>query len=101
MGELFLPGIFVLAATMLVIRGNGRVVVPGYSEYSGFPKQLDCFVGPRSVPHEVTQMKGGVHARLPADVLQDCLEGGKVGMNVGDQGIARHGRLTRPKLCAS
>src|SRR5689334_11078006 len=73
---------------MLVVRGNARVIVPGHARYAEASQQGHGLVWPGSITHEVAEVVRCADALLPTDVGQDRLQGGQVGVDVGDESVS-------------
>ena len=69
---------------MLVIRGDGRIVVPGDAGDMSVPDQRNDFIRPGGIPDQVSEVIGGIQ---PAGfhVREHRFQGGQIGMNIGDQ----------------
>jgi hypothetical protein len=80
--KLFLPGILVGTATVLVAVGNGRVVVPGDSSDPPCCNCPNYGVGPGAIPHQVAQVVNQVDSER-LYVGEDRLQGGEVTVYVG------------------
>jgi hypothetical protein len=84
MRELFLPGILVSTAAVLVSQSNRGIVVSCDSEDSAIRYALHHGVWKRTVAHQITEVVSELDALLP-NICEDRLQSGEVTVNIGDE----------------
>ncbi len=78
--ELLLMRVFIPAPAVLVVGGNGAVVVAADAGDTRALDERDGFVGPRCVPHQIAQVVDGFDIPATGDVGQYRLERRQVGV---------------------
>src|SRR5918997_1361448 len=87
MREFFLMGSICLAAAVLVLSSDGRIVITRYTRYPPLLQDGDRLIGPGSVAHQVTEMVGRLDLPPSLYVRQHRFEGRQVRVDVRDEGV--------------
>ena len=82
-----------LAAAVLVVRRDGRVVVAGNPADAPQNQALHHLVRMRGIPDEITKVKNRIRVSTAVDVGEHRVQRMQVRVNVGDEGVAHGGSV--------
>src|SRR5450830_1469351 len=91
MRKLLLMGVLGTAATVLVRRGDGRVVVPRDAGDSGALEHRDDFIRPGRVADQIAQVVDPGELSFRLRVAQYGVERRAIRMDVGEEEVAHYG----------
>lgn len=86
--QLLLPGIFIFAAAMVIVHGDGRIVIPGDAGNPPLPDQRNHLVGPGSITHQVSEVVHRIYTPL-VYVGQRGFQRWKIGVDVRHECVTK------------